>query len=391
MSILDIKAFKVLNSRSDPTIGVQVKTEKGKAWAAAPSGASVGKAEAKAYPHGIDAAIAHINSKADKLKKIDIEEFKDLKKIESEINISKSGANATIALEYAFLKGLALEKQEPIWRVINPKAKKMPKLLSNVVGGGSHAAGGLDIQEILVYSNSKTFADGAFLNAEIHKKIKLKLEKKDSYFIGGKTDEGAWTTYLSDLEALRLVRDVIDHEKTKMYMGIDLAASQLYKNEQYIWKNYAYKSRKKSFTQQEHIDLVKDVIKRFKLKYVEDPVYEDDFKGFAELNKLDTDVCGDDLTATNVERIRRAIRTKSISAIIIKPNQVGSVVKTIDAINLAKRAGLKIAFSHRSGSTEDATLVHIAKAFEADFVKIGISGGERTVKINELIRIEQGL
>lgn len=391
MNIQEIKAFKVLNSRAEPTIGIQVETDKSKVWASAPSGASVGKAEATSYPHGIDSAIEYINSKAEKLKKLEMNEFDDLKQIESEINIVKAGASATIALDYAFLKALSLDKKEPIWKLINPKAKGMPKLLSNVMGGGSHAAGGLDIQEILVYSNAKTFAEGAFLNAKVHKELKLKLEKTDNYFLGGKTDEGAWTTGLSDLEAMRLVKETIDAQDTKMYMGIDLAASQLYKNEQYTWRNYAYKSRKKVFTRTEHIDLVKDLIKRFKLKYVEDPVCEDDYKGFAELNKLDTNVCGDDLTTTNIERIRQALRAKSIDAIIIKPNQVGSVVKTAEAVKLAKRAGLKVAFSHRSGSTEDATLVHLAKAFEADFVKIGITGGERIIKINELIRIEQGL
>lgn len=391
MIIEDLKAFKLLNSRADQTIGIQIKTPNVKAWASAPSGASVGKTEAKAYPHGIDSAIEYINFNSNKLKSLKIEEFNDFKKIESEINVAKAGASATIALEYAFLKALSLERKEPVWKLINPKAKGMPKLLSNVVGGGSHAAGGIDIQEILIYSNSNTFAEGAFLNAEIHKKLKLKLENVDNYFLGGKTDEGAWTTSLSDLEALNLVREIIDRSSKKMFMGIDLAASQIYKNEQYIWRNYAYKNRKKTFTREEHINLVKDLIKRFKLKYVEDPLNEDDFKGFAELNKLDTSICGDDLTTTNSERIREAIRKKAIDSIIIKPNQVGSIVKTTEAVTLAKRAGLKVVFSHRSGSTEDTTLVHLAKAFGADFVKIGISGGERTVKINELIRIEQGL
>jgi len=118
MNIQEIKAFKVLNSRADPTIGIQIETDKGKVWASAPSGASVGKAEAKSYPHGIDAAIDYINSKAEKLKNIEMKGFNDLKKIETEINTVKSGASATIALDYAFLKALSLEKNEPIWKIV---------------------------------------------------------------------------------------------------------------------------------------------------------------------------------------------------------------------------------------------------------------------------------
>lgn len=389
MKIKGLKAFKVLNSRAEPTIGVQVRTSRGRAWASAPSGASVGKHEVRAFPHGVDHAIELVNSKFDKLfDGIKLEEFKDLEKIESKIRIHKIGADPVVALEFALLKELAREAEKPLWKLVNPKAKKTPKLLSNVVGGGSHAYGSLDIQEVLIYSNARKFSNGALLNSRIDRKLKSKLEKEDKHFLGGRTDEGAWATSLSDVKTLKLVREVIDDEDKKVFMGIDLAASQLYERGRYEWKNYAYRKRRKSFTRSEQIEVVKDLMEDFDLKYIEDPLQEEDFSGFAELNKGNARICGDDLTTTNMGRIRKAIRNKAIDSVVIKPNQIGSVLKTMKAVNLAKRAGLKVVVSHRSGSTGDDTLAHLAKAFEADFVKIGISGGERIVKINELIKIE---
>lgn len=390
MIIKEVKAFKVLNSRADFTIGVQVRTNRGRAWASAPSGASVGKHEVKAYFRNIDYAIKFLNSTINKkLKGIEIDEIKDLKKVEELIDINKIGGDPIIALEFAILKELAREREEKLCDVINPKAKKFPKLLSNVVGGGSHAYGGLDIQEILIYSDTDSFTEGAFLNADINHKLKQKLSKIDKHFLGGKTDEGAWTTSLSDTQSLSAVKSVIESTSSNIHMGIDLAASELYKNRQYVWKNYAYKERKKSLSREEQIIIVKDLINKYNLKYVEDPLEEEDFEGFAKFDQSKSNICGDDLTTTNISRIRRAIRNNSINAIIIKPNQIGSILKTLKAIDLAKRAGIKVVVSHRSGSTGDTILSHLAKAVEADFVKIGISGGERIVKINELIKLEQ--
>lgn len=390
MIIKGVKAFKVLNSRADPTIGIQVRTSRGRAWASAPSGASVGKHEVKAYPGSVKSSISLVNSKFTKLlKDIKINEVKDLKKIEEKLTVSKIGGDPIIALEFAILKELARERREHVCDIINPKAKKMPKLLSNVVGGGSHAYGGLDIQEILIYPETKSFSEGAFLNAKIDQKLKLKLEKIDKHFLGGKTDEGAWTTSLADTQALSAVKGVIESEKAKVHMGIDLAASELYKNRKYVWRNYTYKDRKRALSKEEQIATVKDLIKKYDLRYVEDPLEQEDFKGFAEFDQSKVNICGDDLTTTNISRMRKAIRNKSINSIIIKPNQIGSVLKTLKAVDLAKRAGLKVIVSHRSGSTGDDSLAHLAKAVEADFVKIGISGGERIIKINELIKLEQ--
>jgi len=383
MLIKQIKAIKILNSRAEPTIAVEVKSRDGfTGWGAAPSGASKGKHEVPAYGKNIEQSISYIN----KLNLNTFDSFGDLERVEEKVDVKKAGANGIIALEFALLNLLSQEEKKPVWKILNPRARGTPMPLGNVIGGGAHADSKFDVQEILISPKTKTFSQAALLNARIYGDVKEALEKKDKLFTGGTTDEGAWMTSLSDLEAIELVYDT--SRKYKVRLGLDIASSHFYKNNKYVWQNYA-KGKKIIADKKKQIELVKEMSTKFKLFYIEDPLQEEDFSGYAELNKNLKNICGDDLTTTNIERLKQAIKQKSIAYIIIKPNQIGSLIQTKQVFDLAVKKGIIPVISHRSGETDDVTISHLAKAWQAPLIKCGIASGERIAKINELIKIEK--
>jgi enolase len=395
MKLKDVKASKIFNSRGQEVIEVHVDGSIG----SAPYGASTGKKEIAAIPQGVNKAVEVFNKKCvSKLKKLDVKKFSDLKKVEEVLNeqLGFIGGNTVLATEYAILRALSVEKKKPIWKILNPKAKGMPMPLCNVIGGGAHAKKGLDVQEVEILPKTKKFYDAVKIATEMHKQIGKDLMGRDKFFTGGKTDEGAWTTNLSAIEIFDylkgLVRRYEKKYKIEIKIGIDLAASQLWrkKDSKYFWYNYASKMRKLSVSRDKHIKMVKDVAERFDIWYLEDPVLEDDLDGYKDIqdefpNKL---VVVDDATCTNAKYLKEVIKMNAAKGIIIKPNQVGSLIKTKEAFDLAKKNKMIPVLSHRSGETNDNIIAHLAKAWEAKIVKFGISGGERMSKLNELIRIE---
>ncbi len=387
MQIKDIKAIKVLNSRAQETIAVRVKTRRETAWGSAPSGASTGKFETPSYKKNLNYAIKFINSQAKKLK-VSFNHFSDLGDIEKIIKPKSAGGNPLIALEFSILNLWAKENKTALWQLINDKAKGMPKPLANVIGGGAHAGPNApDIQEILICPKRNKFKEAALINAEIHRKLKDILKEKDLEFKGGKTDEGAWITSLSCIEIFELMKDLA--KKYKVDLGMDLAASQLFKS-RYSWKNYSRYKQKMMIGRDKQIKIILDLIKQFKLFYVEDPLNEQDFVGFAELTRKapNTLICADDLYVTNLKRTKIGQQIRAANAMIIKPNQIGSLLKTKEVFDFAKEHNIKPIISHRSGETLDTIISHLAKAWEAPYAKIGAAGGERIAKINELIKIE---
>ncbi len=394
MKVTDVKVKKILNSRKEPTIAVSVNGSAGKA----PSGASKGRHEAPAFPKGIDFAVKLINSKiGKKLKGIEFKGFMDLKKIEK-ILPKNLGANPIVALEFALLNALANEKKKPLWKILDPNAKKMPMPLANVIGGGSHTKkNGLDVQEILILPEAKSFSQAVKINTEIYNRLGKELRNIDKKFKKEKTDEHAWITYISEPEVLELLNKIVKefeaNYKIKIRIGIDFAASRLYKNNRYIWQKLVKADGIGlfGFSRQGQIELIESLADRFNLYYLEDPLSEDDFSGFAELRRKLKGrlICGDDLTVTNPKRIKKA--KGKINAIIIKPNQIGSLVKTKQAIDIAKRLGIIPIMSHRSGETDDSTISHLAFAWQVPIVKFGVAGKERLAKLNELIKIEKSI
>jgi len=366
----------VLNSRAGLTVCAIVRSSHNRAVALAPSGASRGAYEAQPYIPNLKQALLRAKKLAK--KSFRFEKFEDLEKIEK--TFAPAGANPVVAAQFALLKLWSIEHNQPIFRLLSTKPK-FPRILANVVGGGAHAAKKFDIQEILICPKVRA-PDALFVAAEIYRKLKNALLRADKNFLGAKTDEGAWATSLPATKALELVKRLC---AGRADLGIDLAASQLYDGKNYVWQNYS--GSKIAVSPAKHRRLLQKLIDRYKLFYLEDPFAESDFNSFSALQKANPRllVCGDDLTCTNPARLKRALKNACISAIILKPNQIGGLIKTAHVLKLAKKAGLKTVLSHRSGDSCDSVLAHLALGWGTDFVKFGIAGGERTSKLNELL------
>ena len=265
-------------------------------------------------------------------------------------------------------------------------AKELPYPLGNVIGGGRHAEGSTSIQEFLVIPvGAKTFFEAQKANAAVHRELKKEFKKRGIF--AAKGDEGAWAAKISDEQAFEILSSVTARVESelgvKIRMGIDVAATELWDGEKYVYRN-------KELTTEEQISFMAEMVDRYELLYIEDPLHENDFEGFAELTKqVRCMVCGDDIFVTNPDRIAKGIEIRAANTVLIKPNQNGTLTGTAKAVKLSKDNGYGIVVSHRSGETEDECLAHLAVAFNAKLIKTGVVGGERISKLNELIRIEE--
>ena len=250
-----------------------------------------------------------------------------------------------------------------------------------------------DIQEFLVLPvGAPSFLSAVEANAAIHRRLRSLLKEIDPTFTGGKGDEGAWAPNLTNDEALEAVftacREVSEQKGFECKAGLDVAASSLWDPGK---QSYTYPRDGVTRDPGEQIEYILNLVEMYNLAYVEDPVHEDDFEGFRELTSKSRGclICGDDLFATNVKRLSRGIERNAANSVIIKMNQVGTLTDTWEATRLAKENGYVPVVSHRSGETEASHISHLAVAFGAPIIKTGVVGGERTAKLNELIRIEE--
>jgi len=298
------------------------------------------------------------------------------------------GANTFFALESAILKAIAKEQKIEIWELINPeqsKIKKFPRFVGNCVGGGKHVSIGNkkpDFQEFLIIPNLKKVGDSFKKNKELKEKIKILLEEKDKLFEGLKNLENAFISSLNEKELLEILK------KLKSPLGLDIAASSFYKR-----KKYFYKNPRLDRNSEEQFSYLVNLIKNYGLFYIEDPFDEEDFESHAQLLKKfpKSLIVGDDLIVTNYKRLKKAIDKKSINAVIVKPNQCGSLIEVKRVCELAKKNNIKLVFSHRSGETTEDILADLAFGFQADFFKCGIDGKFREPKLKRLIEIEKKL
>jgi len=408
MIVKSLVARKIFDSRGNLTLEAEVVAKGdgrvcvGKA--AAPSGASKGKHEVVAFPEGgVDASIKLIEkiiapklvgASVDKQKKID----SLLHDLDGTSNFSKIGGNAAVAISMAIAKAVAAVEGVPLYKHLGgERAIHLPYPLGNVIGGGAHAGKQApDIQEFqAIPVCAGSFVDAACANSQVHKKARVLIETKDGTFTGGKGDEGAWAPNLDNLQALDILteacRQVSGEIGFEVRPALDFASSSLYDERK---KKYIYEREGKSRDEGEQIDFIIGLIEDYKLFFVEDPLHEEDFVGFAELTRKVGKkclICGDDLFVTNVKRIQKGIKTKAANAVLIKPNQIGTLSDTLDAIELAKRHRYVPVISHRSGETPDKTIAHLAVGWGCPIIKTGVVGGERIAKLNELIRIEEEL
>ncbi|WP_251343359.1 phosphopyruvate hydratase [Haloplanus halophilus] len=395
--IRSVSLRRILDSRGNPTVEADVLTDSGGfGRAAAPSGASTGEYEAIELPPGeaIAAARQHAVPRlvgevhAGNQREVDAA----LRGADGTDDFSEIGANSAVAISMAAAKAGADVLGAPLYQHLGGtfRGDNFPIPLGNVVGGGEHAKEATHIQEFLaVPLGAPSVSEAVFANAAVHDRVGELLDERG--VAAGKGDEGAWAPPVDDAEAFDLVAeatdDVAEDVGFDVAFGLDVAASELYDADAEV---YRYGDRER--TPDEQVEYVADLVSEYDLAYVEDPVEEDDFAGFADLTDRVGDrtvLCGDDLFVTNVERLGRGIDEGAGNAILVKPNQIGTLSDAVDAVELATRNGLDAVVSHRSGETEDATIAHLAVATDAPFIKTGTVGGERTAKLNELIRIAE--
>ena len=394
MIIKDINLRKIIDSRGNPTVEADIITNEGFGRAAAPAGASTGTFEAKAWPKnnvdlGINNAKENVIPSLIGIASNDQETFDEtIKDKDGTRNLQNVGGNIAVALSLACAKAAADSKNIPLFEYVSKtKSYSIPAPMSNVLGGGAHAIGGTDIQEYLVTSFDNDVNTAIETNAAVHKEVAKILKEKFPNIALGKGDEGAWVAPLENVEALELVTKAVDNVQketgVEVRTGLDVAASEFYKNGNYVYKE-------QTLTPEEQVDFMLGLIEEYDLHSVEDPLDQNDFESWASLtDQTDSLIIGDDLYVTNSERLREGIEKKSTNSILIKPNQIGTLTDTIKAVEMAKGAEMATVISHRSGETTDTSIAHLGVAFESHAIKTGIMGGERIAKLNELVRISE--
>lgn len=404
MQIKEVFARKILNSKNKETIAVTVKTNK-TFEASAPEGSSKGKHEVRAFSvKGIDFSVQVINALQKHIQQLNFETFEDLEKIEELVrrfdktkDLSIIGGNALYALETAILKAIAFSQGKELWQFLAEKQKiEMPRPLGNCIGGGKHTEQELktDFQEFLLLPETKNFSDAYFINLQAYKEAKKLLKERDKTWHNTLTYENALAATIDNEQVLELLHEVKDRIKEKfgikIKLGIDVAANSLWSQGCYRYKNFSKKKKQITLTEKEQQDYIEKIIKKYDLFYVEDPFHEEAFNFFASLTKkTKTLVCGDDLTCTSFERVEKAIKLGAINALIIKPNQCGSLLETKKVIDFARSKEINLVISHRSADTADNALAHFAVGWQIPMIKTGILGKERFAKLHELLRIER--
>jgi enolase len=397
-SIERLSIRKILDSRGNATVEVDIRAGRALGRAAAASGASTGAHEAQAFPAGgVDEAIRRFKSTvAPRIKERDVADQvgldRTLREVDGTPNFSHIGGNVATAVSIAAARAAAGLAGKPLYRFLGGSAPAtLPLPLGNVIGGGRHGIGGTTIQEYLVVSQGPTAQANVLANARAHRVVRDALAAKLPDVPLGRGDEGAWIAKVTDEDALGIVADACKTVEREVHFpvrpALDLAASEFY-------ADGMYRYRDRALSVGEQVDFVERLVRDYGLFSVEDPFDQEDFDSFAELTKRVGDRCkviGDDLFVTNVTRLRHGIAAGSGNAILIKPNQVGTLSDTRAAVDLAHKSGFATVMSHRSGETTDNAIAHLAVAWGCLAIKAGAVGGERVAKLNELIRIEEQL
>ena len=403
--IKNIYAREILDSRGNPTVEVDVTLENGVIGrASVPSGASTGSREAlelrdndksRFMGKGVLKAVSNVNDIIAKeiigMESTNQHEI-DYKMIQLDGTKNKSvlGANAILGVSLAVLKASANELNIPLSKYVGD-GTILPRPMMNILNGGAHADNKLDFQEFMIIPVADTIKERIRIGSEVFHNLKKVLNDKG--LSTGVGDEGGFAPNLeSNQEGFELIIDAINKAGyipgKDVFLGIDVAASEFYKD-----GKYKLVGENKSLTRDELFDYYEELITKYPIITIEDPVYEDDFEGFALMTKRFGDkiqLVGDDLFVTNKEYLQKGIDMKAGNAILIKINQIGSITETIETINLAKENGYNTVISHRSGETEDTSIADLAVGLNLGQIKTGsMSRTDRICKYNELIRLEE--
>ncbi len=395
--IKNIKAREISDSRGNPTVMVELTTDKGVFFASAPSGASTGKYEAVELRDedgkGVKKAIRNIETIiALALEKEDLDDQnridKTLIQLDGTKNKSRLGANAILPVSVAVCRAIAAARNIPLYEYISEifgisdSQMVLPKPSFNMIEGGKHSESGLVFQEFMVISQSASFENNLETGKEIYKRLKDILEKKFKEI--SLSFEGAFSAPMNIEETLKSILEASVGENIKI--AIDAAASSFY-------QDGGYEFEKRRVSREELIEFYQDFAARYPVISIEDPFSEEDFDGFEKLREKiggNITIFGDDLTVSNIERIKMAEEKQACNGLILKPNQIGTVTETMEAAKLAKSFGWKIMVSNRGGETEDDFIADLAAGINADFIKSGApSQKERMAKYDRLSRIEK--
>ena len=409
-AIEKIYAREILDSRGNPTVEVDVSVQCGiMGRAAVPSGASTGDHEAielrdgdetRYLGKGVRNVVNHINTIiADALKGFDATKQIDVDHLMIDLdgteNKSNLGANALLGVSMAVARTGAKLAEKSLFRHLGGNdATLLPVPMMNILNGGSHADNSVDIQEFMVVPfGASTFSEALRMGTEVFHHLKLVLKSKEMTTSVG--DEGGFAPNLnSNEEALEVILEAIEKAGLKpgmdIYLALDVAASELYKN-----NTYNLYSEGRQLKSEEMVDYLGSLAEQYPILSIEDGLHEDDWAGWNHCtDKLGSkiQIVGDDLTVTNIKRLQRAIDDKSMNAILIKLNQIGTVTETIQTVEMARNAGFGAIISHRSGETEDTTIADLAVAMGMGQIKTGsASRTDRVCKYNQLLRIEEEL
>ena len=408
-NIAKVEGFEVLDSRSNPTVAARViLTDLSEGFAISPSGASTGEFEAhekrdgdktryggkgvKSAVEGINGEIAENLLKAKSLNQRKLDEL--LIKIDSTQSKSRLGANAILAVSLAYAKACAKSYQMPLYRYLGGISHlKMPVPMMNILNGGAHASNNIDIQEFMIMPVKMTdFSEGLRMCSEIYHTLGGIL--KENGKATGVGDEGGFAPDLSgDEEAIKLIIQAINqagYNTDEIKIALDVASSEWYKD-----GVYHMPKRKRQITAEGLINYYEGLVEKYPIVSIEDGVAEEDWPAWSRLTERTgkkIQLVGDDLFVTNTARLKKGIANKAGNAILIKPNQIGTLTETLDVIALAKENGYKAVISHRSGESEDTTIADLAVATGAGQIKTGAPcRTDRVAKYNRLLLIENEL
>ncbi len=404
--IIEVTGFEVLDSRSNPTVAARVVLNDGSVgFAIAPSGASTGEFEAhekrdndknRYCGKGVLKAVESINKeiapKLLELEKIDVRKIDELMiKLDGTENKSNLGANAILAVSLAAAKALAVSYKMPLYKYIGGiNGVTMPRPMMNILNGGAHAANNIDIQEFMIIPNNcMSFSEALRKCSEIYHTLgKILKERNKATGVG---DEGGFAPDLSsDEEAIELIVEAITkagYTTEEIKIALDVASSEWYNDGE-----YHLPKRDKTMSAEELINYYETLIEKYPIISIEDGVAEEDWNGWKLLTETlgkKVQLVGDDLFVTNTARLKKGIAEGSGNAILIKPNQIGTLTETLDVIELARTNGYSVVISHRSGETEDTTIADLAVAVNAGQIKTGAPcRTDRVAKYNRLLLIE---
>jgi len=408
MKIIDVKAREILDSRGNPTVEVDVILEDGTVGrAAVPSGASTGEREAlemrdggtRFMGKGVLNAVANVNGPLrDLVIGMDAENQKELDyaMIEADGTKTKSkfGANAILGVSMAAMKASANSKKIQLYRYIG-NGDMLPVPMMNIINGGAHADNKLDFQEFMIVPQASTIHDRVRIGAEVFHNLKKVLNSKG--LATGVGDEGGFAPDLqSNTEGFELIMEAIRmagyEPKKDVCIAIDVAASEFYDRSTGL---YNLVGEGRSLTTDELINFYEELVSKYPIISIEDPVDENDWEGFTKITSRlggKVQLVGDDLFVTNKECLQMGIDKKAGNAILLKVNQIGTITETLETIELARSHSYKTIISHRSGETEDTTIADLAVGLNLGQIKTGsLSRTDRVCKYNQLMRIEEEL